>query len=178
MSILNQKVIRAKFVRKVYGLLLSQLAFTTAVIAVFIFMPGVKDFYCTWTAKDKMVIDNKCNKIRKRISKLFYSFLLSQMPSIVKCKGISENGYIMYLVSYVIFFMTYISLVCCESLRRKSPANLVTLFIFTTALSIMAGSIAIYHDVWWVLMAMGLTTALCLGLTLFSFQTKWDVTGN
>lgn len=99
------------------------------------------------------------------------------MPSILKCRYISSNGTIMYFVSYIIFFVTYISLVCCESLRRKSPANLITLFIFTTALSIMAGSIAVYHDVWWVLMAMGLTTALCLGLTVFSFQTKWDITG-
>lgn len=27
-----------------------------------------------------------------------------------------------------------------------------------------------------VLMAVGLTAALCLGLTLFAFQTKWDFT--
>ena len=38
-------------------------------------------------------------------------------------------------------------------------------------------SIAIYHDVYWVFMAMGITAALVLGLTLFSFQTKIDFTG-
>jgi hypothetical protein len=27
------------------------------------------------------------------------------------------------------------------------------------------------------MMAMGITGLLCLGLTLFSFQTKWDFTG-
>merc|ERR1712047_149363 len=30
---------------------------------------------------------------------------------------------------------------------------------------------------YWVLMAIGITAALCLGLTLFSFQTKIDFTG-
>ena len=38
-------------------------------------------------------------------------------------------------------------------------------------------SISIYHDAYWVLMAVGITAALCLGLTLFSFQTKIDFTG-
>jgi FtsH-binding integral membrane protein len=43
--------------------------------------------------------------------------------------------------------------------------------------SFKAASIAVYHDVMWVLMAIGITALLCLGLTLFSFQTKWDITG-
>ena len=49
--------------------------------------------------------------------------------------------------------------------------------IFAMAVSLMAGSISVYHDVWWVMMALGITTLLCLGLTLFSFQTKLDITG-
>ena len=44
-------------------------------------------------------------------------------------------------------------------------------------LSFQTGSIAVFHDVYWVLSALGITAALCLGLTLFSFQTKWDFTG-
>ena len=42
----TDKVIRAKFVRKVYAILLSQLAVTVAVVAVIIFTPAVKTFYC------------------------------------------------------------------------------------------------------------------------------------
>ena len=89
----------------------------------------------------------------------------------------SPNGFIVYIVSYVIFFVTYLAIACCESVRRKSPANLIAMGIFTLALSVMTASIAIYHDVYWVLMAIGITAALCLGLTLFSFQTKIDFTG-
>jgi FtsH-binding integral membrane protein len=53
----------------------------------------------------------------------------------------------------------------------------VAMFIFTLSLSLWVSSIAIYHDASWVLMAIGITALLCLGLTLFSFQTKWDFTG-
>merc|ERR1711997_752417 len=89
----------------------------------------------------------------------------------------STNGFIMYIVSYVIFFITYIAIACCESVRRKSPGNMIAMAIFTLALSVWVASIAIYHDVYWVFMAIGITAALCLGLTLFSFQTKIDFTG-
>ena len=49
--------------------------------------------------------------------------------------------------------------------------------IFTLSLSVWVSSIAMYHDVYWVFMAIGITAALCLGLTLFSFQTRIDFTG-
>merc|ERR1711971_836577 len=71
---------------------------------------------------------------------------------------------------------TYIAIACCESVRRKSPANMIAMAIFTLSLSVWVSSIAIYHDVYWVFMAMGITAALVLGLTLFSFQTKIDFT--
>ena len=54
----------------------------------------------------------------------------------------------------------------------------IAMFIFTISLSLWVSSIAIYHDATWVLMAIGITALLCLGLTLFSFQTRWDFTGN
>ena len=53
----------------------------------------------------------------------------------------------------------------------------IAMGIFTLSLSLWVSSIAVYHDVNWVLMAIGITALLCLGLTLFSFQTKWDFTG-
>ena len=150
-SSFSDKAIRAKFIRKVYTILLSQLAITTSIIAIFCFTPSIKNFYCDGTRTD----DN----------------------GIVHCTRASSNGFIMYIVSYLIFFVTYLCLVCCESVRKRSPGNMIALGVFTLALSIMTSSIAIYHDVYWVLMAIGITAALCLGLTLFSFQTKWDFTG-
>ena len=74
-------------------------------------------------------------------------------------------------------YCNFSSLACCDGVRRKSPGNLIALGIFTLALSIMVASISVYHDVTWVFMAIGITALVCLGLTIFSFQTKIDVTG-
>lgn len=150
-SSFSTKEIRAKFVRKVYATLLSQLAITIVIMLIFLFVPTIRGFYCL----DVHVDEN----------------------GIGHCLRASPNGFIVYIVSYVIFFITYLAIACCESVRRKSPANLIAMGIFTLALSVMTASIAIYHDVYWVLMAIGITAALCLGLTLFSFQTKIDFTG-
>ncbi len=147
----SEKVIRARFVRKVYAILLSQLAVTTAFVATFCFTPAIKNFYCDQTRADS--------------------------NGVVRCVRASNEGFIMYMVSYVLFLVTYIALACCEGLRKRYPGNVVAMCVFTLSMSIWASSIAIYHDVWWVVMAIGITAALCLGLTLFSFQTKIDFTG-
>lgn len=150
-SSFSTQQIRAKFVRKVYATLLSQLLITIGFIAVFVFVKPIKEFYCDGVRVDENGLGH--------------------------CIQRSTNGFIMYIVSYVIFFITYIAIACCESVRRKSPANMIAMAIFTLSLSVWVSSIAIYHDVYWVFMAMGITAALVLGLTLFSFQTKIDFTG-
>merc|ERR1719382_93790 len=84
---------------------------------------------------------------------------------------------ILYIVSYVVFIVTYFAIACCERVRKRSPGNIIAITIFTLSLSLLVSTICLYHNVTWVLMAMGITAALCLGLTLFSFQTKIDFTG-
>merc|ERR1712226_1200951 len=89
----------------------------------------------------------------------------------------SDSALILYIVSYIVFIVTYFAIACCERVRKRSPGNIIALGIFTLALSLMVASISVYHNAEWVLMAIGITAALCLGLTLFSFQTKIDFTG-
>jgi len=150
-SSFSDKAVRAAFIRKVYSILLSQLTITTAFIAVFCFTPPIKNFYCAGYRTDA--------------------------DGNERCVAITENGLIIYIVSYVVFFVTYLTIACCQSVRRTFPGNLIAMAIFTLSLSLWVSSIAIYHDANWVLMAIGITALLCLGLTLFSFQTKWDFTG-
>ncbi|CAO4380543.1 unnamed protein product [Caenorhabditis nigoni] len=84
----------------------------------------------------------------------------------------------LYLGSYVIFFVTYLSLVCCEGVRRKFPANLIVTGIFTLATSVMTMVISAHHDANVVLLAL----AICIGCTLsiiaFASQTKFDLTAH
>ena len=87
------------------------------------------------------------------------------------------SAMIFYIVGYVIFIISYFAIACCERVRKKSPGNIIAISIFTLSLSLMVAMICLFHDVIWVLQAMGITAALCLGITLFAFQTKIDFTG-
>ena len=53
-----------------------------------------------------------------------------------------SNGLVMYIAGYVVFFVTYMAIVCCPSVRRKHPLNIVILGIFTLSLSFMVGVIS------------------------------------
>lgn len=79
-------------------------------------------------------------------------------------------------VSFAIILVVMITLACCGETRRKSPMNFILLFIFTLAEAFVLGANASYYQADAVVMAVGITAAVCLGLTLFAFQTKWDFT--
>jgi len=81
-----------------------------------------------------------------------------------------------YYIAYVFFFSIYIALVCCESVRRKHPQNLIFLGIFTVAFSYMTGTIASFYDSQAVAIALGVTCVVCFAVILFSMQTKFDFT--
>ena len=109
-SVVKNILIQFQFVRKVYATLLSQLLITIGFIAVFVFVKPIKEFYCDGVRVDENGLGH--------------------------CIARSQNGFIMYIVSYVIFFITYIAIACCESVRRKSPANMIAMAIFTLSLSV------------------------------------------
>lgn len=75
-----------------------------------------------------------------------------------------------------VLLVTMITLACCDSVRRKTPMNFICLALFTLAQSFVMGVSASRYNAVEVLMAVGITAAVCLGLTLFAFQTKWDFT--
>ncbi|KAK3569119.1 hypothetical protein QTP86_023991 [Hemibagrus guttatus] len=81
-----------------------------------------------------------------------------------------------YWVSLGVFFAVYLVLVCCEKARRRFPLNLVLLFVFTLAMSYMAGTISSYYETKAVFLAVGITALVCIVVTVFSFQTKVDFT--
>ncbi|XP_023229287.1 protein lifeguard 1-like, partial [Centruroides sculpturatus] len=67
-------------------------------------------------------------------------------------------------------------LVCCDNVRRTFPVNLICLMLFTLLQSFLLGSAASFYDSEAVLIAVGICAVICLGLTFFAFQTKWDFT--
>lgn len=83
-----------------------------------------------------------------------------------------QANFVVYMLSYGVFLVTYLTLVCCSGVRRKWPGNFILLGTFTLALSYLAGAIASFHDTEIVVMTVGITCAICLCLTLFATQTK------
>ncbi|XP_022257330.1 protein lifeguard 2-like [Limulus polyphemus] len=69
-----------------------------------------------------------------------------------------------------------IVLVCCDKVRRTFPVNLICLMVFTLLESFLLGTTASYYGHDEVMIAAGICTFVCLGLTIFAFQTKWDFT--
>lgn len=80
------------------------------------------------------------------------------------------------ITSFITMFAVLIIMACCGEIRRKTPHNFIFLALFTVAQGIMLGIFTIRYDANEVLTAVGITCAICIGLTIFSFQTKWDFT--
>ncbi|XP_036226119.2 protein lifeguard 1 isoform X1 [Bactrocera oleae] len=81
-----------------------------------------------------------------------------------------------FWVALAVLVVTMLCLACCESVRRQTPLNFIFLFLFTLAESFLLGVTATYYAASEVMLAVGITAAVCLALTLFAFQTKWDFT--
>ncbi|XP_011263504.1 protein lifeguard 1 isoform X2 [Camponotus floridanus] len=83
----------------------------------------------------------------------------------------------LFWVAFAITIVLIICMACCTNVRRKAPMNFIFLFLFTFAEAfLLATASSTYHSEE-VMLAVGITAAICLGLTLFAFQTKIDFTG-
>ncbi|KAG7323266.1 hypothetical protein KOW79_012968 [Hemibagrus wyckioides] len=81
-----------------------------------------------------------------------------------------------YWAAYAVFLVTYVTLSCCGQLRRRFPWNLILLVIFTLSLTYMTGMLSSYYNTKSVMICLGITVLVCLSVSVFSFQTKIDVT--
>ncbi|XP_063766456.1 fas apoptotic inhibitory molecule 2b isoform X4 [Eleginops maclovinus] len=82
----------------------------------------------------------------------------------------------LYMASYLVFFATYIALSCCGNLRRQFPWNIILLVLFTLSMASMMGFVSSFYNTKSVVLCLGITSLVCLSVTIFSFQTKIDVT--
>ncbi|CAF1009124.1 unnamed protein product [Adineta steineri] len=88
----------------------------------------------------------------------------------------SSDGQWLYWTSYVVFLVTYMSIICCKTAARRFPVNLILLGMLTISMGYMMGMISAFYKIDSVLIAVGITAFVCLGVTIFSFQTKYDFT--
>ncbi|XP_054013804.1 protein lifeguard 1 isoform X1 [Hylaeus anthracinus] len=83
----------------------------------------------------------------------------------------------MFWICFAVTIVLIICMACCTSVRRKAPMNFIFLFLFTIAESFLLATAASTYKSTEVLLAAGITAVVCLSLTLFAFQTKFDFTG-
>ena len=80
-SSFSDKVIRARFIRKVYAILLSQLAVTLVIVCACVFSLDIKKIYC-----DDVRVDEN---------------------GLYRCYRANSMGMVIYYSSYAVFFVTY-----------------------------------------------------------------------
>uniref|UniRef100_A0A8C5P792 Protein lifeguard 2 n=1 Tax=Leptobrachium leishanense TaxID=445787 RepID=A0A8C5P792_9ANUR len=124
--------------------------------------------------------------VRRSFIRKVYSILLTQLLvtlAVVALFTFSEpvKDYVQanpgwYWASYVVFFVTYLTLACCSGPRRYFPWNLILLGIFTLSMAYVTGMLSSYYNTKSVILCLGITALVCLSVTLFSFQTKIDIT--
>lgn len=90
----------------------------------------------------------------------------------------TETGLWFYLASYIIFIVLLIIMSCFgrSGALRAYPANYIMLGLITMSMTYMLGMISSYHEVQAVLIAIGITFFISVGVTLFAMQTKYDFT--
>ncbi|KAF6774904.1 hypothetical protein AHF37_06329 [Paragonimus kellicotti] len=181
----NDKSIRHAFIRKPSFLLLPRSVRTTCVSARLSVTPLSGDApNQTETGFSNVGFNDK--SIRHAFIRKVYLILTAQLlvTAVFICVFLLErsvrlwvqrNSWFYYL-SYATFICTYIALVCCPGVRRRYPGNFIALGIFTLAFSYLTGTIASFYNTESVLIAVAITAALCLAISLFAIQTRIDFT--
>ena len=91
-------------------------------------------------------------------------------------KGYVQTNMWVFYASWAVTLVCIITLACCADVRRKTPHNFIFLGIFTACEGVVLGCMASRFDTESVIIAVGITCAVTLALTLFAFQTKIDFT--
>jgi len=122
----------------------------------------------------------RLNFIRKVYSILTVQLIVTMafigfffIPS-VKGFSAAHPGILYAAMAFSIILM--LALVCVESIRRKTPHNMIFLGLFTVCEGWLIGAICSTYDAVEVLIAVGMTGAVVFALTLFAMQTKIDFT--
>ncbi|EMP26228.1 Fas apoptotic inhibitory molecule 2 [Chelonia mydas] len=140
--------------------------------------PGDTELLTTFNWDDR--------NVRRVFVRKVYAILMLQLSVTVSIvalftfcepvKGYVQSNPAWYWASYAVFFVTYLILACCSGPRRYFPWNLILLSIFTLSMSYLTGMLSSYYNTTSVLLCLGITALVCLSVTIFSFQTKFDFT--
>ncbi|GFO37921.1 fas apoptotic inhibitory molecule 2 [Plakobranchus ocellatus] len=81
-----------------------------------------------------------------------------------------------YLVSYGLYIIYHIVLIFRKDLKRRYPANVISLVIGIFVVSYVLGTLSSFHNIDIALVGMGISALLVFGLFIFNLQTKVQFT--
>ena len=86
----------------------------------------------------------------------------------------AHEGIVLFMLLLTIACI--IPLACCVSVSRKVPTNYILLFLFTLGEGYVVGYICAFYESMSVLIVIGITAVIVLGLTFYAMYTKSDYT--
>jgi len=93
------------------------------------------------------------------------------------CKRFVQTSPWFYILSYVIFVISYFAMALGQSVRRRFPGNIACLALLTISMGYMMGSIAAFHSVKELVIALIITVVACLLVVAFTLQPKYHFMG-
>eukprot|EP00922_Rhytidocystis_sp_ex-Travisia-forbesii_P015180 GHVS01022666.1.p1 GENE.GHVS01022666.1~~GHVS01022666.1.p1 ORF type:complete len:299 (+),score=41.08 GHVS01022666.1:489-1385(+) len=109
---------------------------------------------------------------------LLYTFGFGLVFSLVKAARVWLQRYWwIALIFMIVGFVAIIVMSCKPDIGRRYPTNYVMLLLVTVCMSwtiALAGATSTSSA---FAIAAGITAVVCLGLTIFAIQTRWDFTG-
>ncbi|KAG6857699.1 hypothetical protein H0H87_004115 [Tephrocybe sp. NHM501043] len=129
-------------------------------------------------------VSDSSPEIRNAFVRKVYSILLCQiLATVVVAGGISQSPQILFWVQthiwafYVPLFGTLVNLGLLYWKRHSHPLNFVLLSAFTVLEAFTLGVVVAFYDNVIVMQALLITLGVFIGLTLFTFQSKYDFSG-
>ncbi|XP_017078916.1 protein lifeguard 1 [Drosophila eugracilis] len=124
--------------------------------------------------------------IRKAFVRKVFGILVIQLLFTLVVMGICtynqstrefmQDNFFIFYVAVIVHVIVMVMLVCVERIRRRHPANLICLAIFTVTMSVLLGMIASSLDSNLIVSAVAITTVLVAALCIYAVQTKYDYT--
>ncbi|NXR50435.1 LFG2 protein, partial [Hippolais icterina] len=95
-------------------------------------------------------------------------------------KGYIQTHSAWYWASYAVFFVTYLILACCSGpshfSAKAGPSEVQEKFLQPSSCLSEPPFPSLYYNTKSVLLCLGITALVCLSVTIFSFQSKFDFT--
>ncbi|CAL7938933.1 unnamed protein product [Xylocopa violacea] len=82
----------------------------------------------------------------------------------------------LWIVAIICFTISFCAISFSERARRKAPYNYIWLCVLTIAMSYLAAFASVIYEIEIILLALGMTTLITLGIGLIATFTKFDLT--